>query len=151
VFHHEDIEYGPLLGKGGEGIVQQCRVIYNDLPVDAAVKTVLNNSDDALTITLDEIELLWYVSPKSLRAVFAVVFVFGIRNYALCLGAAVCINNSDTRMIFIVVSSIGQAIARVHLSHLNECVLARGCCQFVAPNSTFGQTEIRRRLLITGQ
>lgn len=61
VFNHEDIEYGSVLGKGGEGIVQRCKVIYNELPVDAAVKTVLNNSDDALTITLDEIELLWYV------------------------------------------------------------------------------------------
>ena len=62
VFNHEDIEYGSVLGKGGEGIVQRCKVIYNELPVEAAVKTVLNNSDDALTITLDEIELLWYVS-----------------------------------------------------------------------------------------
>jgi len=61
VFSHEDIEYGSVLGKGGEGIVQHCTVIYNDLPVKAAVKTVLNNSDDALNITLDEIELLWYV------------------------------------------------------------------------------------------
>jgi len=61
VFSHEDIEYGSVLGKGGEGIVQRCKVIYNELPVEAAVKTVLNNSDDALNITLDEIELLWYV------------------------------------------------------------------------------------------
>jgi serine/threonine protein kinase len=58
VFDHNDIEYGPTLGKGGEGIVQRCTVRYNDLPVEAAVKTLLNNSDDALTITLDEIELL---------------------------------------------------------------------------------------------
>ena len=61
VFNHDDIEYGPVLGKGGEGVVQRCKVTYNELPVEAAVKTVLNNSDDALTITLDEIELLWYV------------------------------------------------------------------------------------------
>jgi len=61
VFNHEDIEYGTVLGKGGEGIVQRCKVLYNELPVEAAVKTVLNNSDDALTITLDEIELLWCV------------------------------------------------------------------------------------------
>ena len=61
VFSHDDIEYGSVLGKGGEGIVQRCKVIYKELPVEAAVKTVLNNSDDALTITLDEIELLWYV------------------------------------------------------------------------------------------
>ena len=61
VFNHEDIEYGSVLGKGGEGIVQRCKVIYNELPIEAAVKTVLNNSDDALNITLDEIELLWYV------------------------------------------------------------------------------------------
>jgi len=60
VFDHDDIEYGSVLGKGGEGVVQRCKVIYNELPVEAAVKTVLNNSDDALTITLDEIELLWY-------------------------------------------------------------------------------------------
>ena len=61
MFSHDDIEYGSVLGKGGEGIVQRCKVIYKELPVEAAVKTVLNNSDDALTITLDEIELLWYV------------------------------------------------------------------------------------------
>jgi len=61
VFNHDDIEYGSVLGRGGEGIVQQCKVIYKDLPVEAAVKTVLNNSDDALSITLDEIELLWYM------------------------------------------------------------------------------------------
>jgi len=61
VFSHDDVEYGSVLGKGGEGIVQRCKVIYKELPVDAAVKTVLNNSDDALTITLDEIELLWYI------------------------------------------------------------------------------------------
>jgi hypothetical protein len=59
VFDHKDIEYGPTLGKGGEGIVQRCTVLYNNLPVEAAVKTVLNSSDDALNITLDEIELLW--------------------------------------------------------------------------------------------
>ena len=61
VFDHEDIEYGSLLGKGAEGVVQRCKVLYNELPVDAAVKTVMNNSEDALTITLDEIELLWFV------------------------------------------------------------------------------------------
>lgn len=58
VFDHNDIEYGPTLGRGGEGIVQRCTVSYNGLPVEAAVKTVLNSSDDALNITLDEIELL---------------------------------------------------------------------------------------------
>ena len=61
VFEHSDIHYGPTLGKGGEGIVQKCTVMYNDLPVDAAVKTVLNNSDDALDLTFHEIELLWWV------------------------------------------------------------------------------------------
>ncbi len=59
VFDHHDIEYGELLGKGGEGIVQQCTVIYNGMPIDAAVKTLQDNSDDAISITLDEIELLW--------------------------------------------------------------------------------------------
>jgi len=58
VFDHKDIEYGSTLGKGGEGIVQQCTVWYRGIPVKAAVKTVLNNSEDALAITLDEIELL---------------------------------------------------------------------------------------------
>ena len=59
VFDHRDIEYGDVLGKGGEGIVQQCTVIYNDMPIDAAIKTLQDNSDDAISITLDEIELLW--------------------------------------------------------------------------------------------
>ena len=59
IFNAEDIHYGPTLGKGGEGIVQRCTVLYNDLLVNAAVKTVLNNTDDALNITFDEIELLW--------------------------------------------------------------------------------------------
>ncbi len=53
--------YGPVIGKGGEGIVQRCVVKYNDVPVDAAVKTLLDSSDDAISITLDEIELLWSV------------------------------------------------------------------------------------------
>ena len=59
VFDYRDIEYGEVLGKGGEGIVQQCTVIYNDMPIDAAIKTLTDNSDDAISITLDEIELLW--------------------------------------------------------------------------------------------
>ena len=59
VFDHEDIQYGTTIGKGGEGIVQKCVVIYHDLPVNAAVKTLVDNSDDAISITLDEIELLW--------------------------------------------------------------------------------------------
>ncbi len=59
VFDHRDIEYGQVLGKGGEGVVQKCTVFYNDMPIDAAVKTLQDNSDDAVTITLDEIELLW--------------------------------------------------------------------------------------------
>ena len=59
VFDYRDIEYGDVLGKGGEGIVQQCTVIYNDMPIDAAIKTLQDNSDDAISITLDEIELLW--------------------------------------------------------------------------------------------
>ena len=59
VFQHDAIEYGATLGAGGEGVVQRCTVLYNGLPVSAAVKTVVNNSDDALNLTLDEIELLW--------------------------------------------------------------------------------------------
>ena len=60
VFEPDDITwYGRVLGKGGEGIVQECVVMYNDIPVDAAIKTMLNNSDDEVSITLDEIELLW--------------------------------------------------------------------------------------------
>ncbi|ESN95265.1 hypothetical protein HELRODRAFT_193606, partial [Helobdella robusta] len=58
IFDHTDIHYGPTLGKGGEGIVQKCTVRYNELLVDAAVKTVLNNTDDGLEITFDEIEML---------------------------------------------------------------------------------------------
>ena len=59
VFDHEDIIYGSVLGKGGEGIVQKCTVWYEGLPVEGAVKTLLNNNDDAISITLDEIEMLW--------------------------------------------------------------------------------------------
>lgn len=58
VFNHEEIEYGSVLGRGGEGTVQKCTVIYNGLPVDAAAKRLFNNSDDAICLTLDEIELL---------------------------------------------------------------------------------------------
>lgn len=58
VFDHEDIIYGSVLGKGGEGIVQKCTVWYEGLPVEGAVKTLLNNNDDAISITLDEIEML---------------------------------------------------------------------------------------------
>ena len=59
VFEHSDIMYGRMLGKGGEGIVYKCTVNYNGLPLDAAVKKVFNSSDDTVSITLDEIELLW--------------------------------------------------------------------------------------------
>ena len=59
IFKHEDIHYGSLLGRGGEAEVHKCTVIYKNVLVEAAVKTVLNNDDDAITITLDEIELLW--------------------------------------------------------------------------------------------
>jgi len=58
VFSHDAIEYGSTLGKGGEGVVQKCTVLYNNLPISAAVKTITNNTDDALNLTLDEIELL---------------------------------------------------------------------------------------------
>jgi len=58
VFDHSAIEYGEVIGKGGEGMVQKCIVTYNDLPIDGAVKTILDDSDDAICLTLDEIELL---------------------------------------------------------------------------------------------
>jgi len=58
VFEHDDIRYGPVIGRGGEGVVHSCTVTYNGLPVDAAAKKLLVNSDDAISITLDEIELL---------------------------------------------------------------------------------------------
>ena len=61
VFDYKDIEYGPLLGKGGEGEVHKCTVVYNEVPVDAAAKTLLDNSDDAISFMLEEIELLWWV------------------------------------------------------------------------------------------
>ena len=60
VFEPEDIElHDQVLGKGGEGIIQRCTIFYNGLPVDAAAKRLLNNSDFSINITLDEIELLW--------------------------------------------------------------------------------------------
>ena len=59
VFDHENIEYGSIIGQGAEGIVNNCIVLYNNIPVCAAVKTLVNNSDDALSMTLAEIELLW--------------------------------------------------------------------------------------------
>ncbi|ELU09554.1 hypothetical protein CAPTEDRAFT_227451 [Capitella teleta] len=58
VFDDSDIAYGPMLGKGGEGIVYKCTVMYNGIPIDAAVKKIFNSSDDAISMTLDEIELL---------------------------------------------------------------------------------------------
>ena len=60
VFNHLDIQYGPVLGKGAEGVVQRCRVFYNNLYIDAAAKTVLSSTEDNLDVTLHEIELLWY-------------------------------------------------------------------------------------------
>ena len=59
VFPHTDIQYGPLIGQGGEATVHSCTITYNGVPVHAAAKTVLDNSDDAISITLDELELLW--------------------------------------------------------------------------------------------
>lgn len=58
IFDHNDIIYGEIIGRGGEGVVQRCTVTYNGLPVDAAVKILNDNSDDAIGITLDEIEML---------------------------------------------------------------------------------------------
>lgn len=60
VFDSTDIEYGTTIGKGGEGLVQCCTLKYNSLRIRAVVKTVLNNSDDSLNLTFDEIELLWW-------------------------------------------------------------------------------------------
>jgi len=58
IFEHNDIVYGEIIGRGGEGVVQRCTIHYNGLPVDAAVKILNDNSDDAIGITLDEIEML---------------------------------------------------------------------------------------------
>jgi len=73
VFDHDAIEFGEIIGKGGEGVVQKCTVQYNDLPVSAAVKTIVNNSDDALNITLYEIELLWLEAQSMLIPPFPTV------------------------------------------------------------------------------
>jgi len=70
VFDAGDIEYGATLGKGGEGLVQCCLVKYNGLRIKAAVKTVLNNSDDSLSLTFDEIELLWWVYIRNVNTGF---------------------------------------------------------------------------------
>lgn len=51
--------HNEILGRGGEGIVQKATVFYNEIPVNAAVKTVLTDSDDDITMTLDEVEMLW--------------------------------------------------------------------------------------------
>ena len=65
-FVKDDIDYGEELGRGGEGIVHRCTVMYHGLPIEAAAKRVLKNTIDAISITLDEIELLWYVTLTSL-------------------------------------------------------------------------------------
>ncbi|KAK2177459.1 hypothetical protein NP493_597g03007 [Ridgeia piscesae] len=57
-FVKNDINYGEELGRGGEGIVHRCTVMYHGLPIEAAAKRVLKNTIDAISITLDEIELL---------------------------------------------------------------------------------------------
>ena len=62
IFSHEDVEYGGVLGRGGEGVVRKCTVVYNGVRVEAAAKAVSDNSEDGLAITLDEIELLWLVA-----------------------------------------------------------------------------------------
>ena len=60
IFEHEDIVYGDVIGKGGEGIVRKCTVNYQGVVnLDAAVKTLTDNSADAISLTLEEIELLW--------------------------------------------------------------------------------------------
>lgn len=59
---HDIVLHNEILGRGGEGIVQKATVFYNEIPVNAAVKTVLTDSDDDITMTLDEIEMLWFVS-----------------------------------------------------------------------------------------
>ena len=61
IFEESDIIYGDVLGKGGEGVVQKCSVKYNGILIDAAIKTVNEKDDDGINLTLDEIELLWYV------------------------------------------------------------------------------------------
>ena len=60
VFDPEDIEYGDVIGKGGEGIVRKCTINYQGIVhLEAAVKTLSDNSSDAICLTLEEIELLW--------------------------------------------------------------------------------------------
>ena len=64
VFEHEDISYGDVIGKGGEGVVRKCNINYHGIVnLEAAVKTLSDNSPDAISLTLEEIELLWYVLP----------------------------------------------------------------------------------------
>ena len=58
-FDKGDIHYGEELGRGGEGIVHQCTVMYQGLPIEAAAKRVLTNTMEGISFTLDEIELLW--------------------------------------------------------------------------------------------
>ena len=67
VFNHENVEYGKVLGRGGEGVVRRCIVLYNGVKVEAAAKTVADNSEDAVSITLDEIELLWFAMVLSIK------------------------------------------------------------------------------------
>ncbi|CAH1801715.1 unnamed protein product [Owenia fusiformis] len=58
IFEPETIQYGLLLGRGGEGVVHQCIVEYKGLPLQCAVKSVLCNTEEFIQLALEELEIL---------------------------------------------------------------------------------------------
>jgi len=94
IFDHNDIIYGEIIGRGGEGVVQRCTVTYNGLPVDAAVKILNDNSDDAIGITLDEIEMLCLGTDPIIHTTLQVYGVAAVPNEGSDLGHLVIITEA---------------------------------------------------------
>ena len=61
VFTEKDFTYEEELGRGTEYIVHAATLHYNGIPVRAACKRVLRNSEEHINRQLDEIYLVWLV------------------------------------------------------------------------------------------
>ena len=62
IFNSEDICYEEELGRGTEYIVHATTLQYNGIPMPAAVKRVLRNSEEYVDLQLEEIYLMALVA-----------------------------------------------------------------------------------------
>ena len=75
VFTEKDFTYEEELGRGTEYIVHAATLHYNGIPVRAACKRVLRNSEEHINRQLDEIYLVWLVQYAVQCTVYSVHYI----------------------------------------------------------------------------